>query len=333
MYINRNPYIGHDSQLAGAEEYRLIGGKGDGMRLARIWNGKGMDLTISPDRCADIARLVFKGGNLGFFSAGGYAAPQYFDGMGFGFLKNFTAGFLTTCGLNAVGTPGTDDGEELPLHGTISNTPAERFSISETDDAFLVEAKIRDEGIFARKLCMARCIRISKTENRFCIRDRIVNTGDRLEPLEILYHMNMGYPLLAPDSELLIASESVKARNARAEEGIDRWMTVEEPQEGFEEQCYYHSFSEDGLAAIYSRRLGCGLAIRFDAKQLPYFTQWKMMGVRDYVMGLEPGNCHPDGRAAMRREGALTFLKPGEEREYEVCIEILENKKAFDDLK
>ena len=28
-----NPYIGHESQLYGVEEHRLVGGKGDGMRL------------------------------------------------------------------------------------------------------------------------------------------------------------------------------------------------------------------------------------------------------------------------------------------------------------
>ena len=28
-----NPYIGHSSQLGGVEEHRLVGGKGDGMRI------------------------------------------------------------------------------------------------------------------------------------------------------------------------------------------------------------------------------------------------------------------------------------------------------------
>ena len=28
-----NPYIGHETQLSGVEEHRLVGGKGDGMRL------------------------------------------------------------------------------------------------------------------------------------------------------------------------------------------------------------------------------------------------------------------------------------------------------------
>ena len=35
------------------------------------------------------------------------------------------------------------------------------------------------------------------------------------------------------------------------------------------------------------------------------------MGEYEYVMGLEPGNCLPDGRNMMREKGILEFLAPG----------------------
>ena len=120
-------YLGHPSQLCSVEEVRLQGGKGDGMRLLQIRNAAGMELTISADRCADISRLIFKGDNMGYFSPCGYVAPGYYDDRGDGFLKSFTAGFLTTCGLTAVGSPCVDEGETLPLHGTIGNTPCDRL--------------------------------------------------------------------------------------------------------------------------------------------------------------------------------------------------------------
>ena len=44
------------------------------------------------------------------------------------------------------------------------------------------------------------------------------------------------------------------------------------------------------------------------------------MGVRDYVLGLECGNCYPDGRDVMRRNGMLKFLKPGESVTYNVSV-------------
>ncbi len=54
-------YIGHSSQLSGVEEHRLVGGKGDGMRLLLVNNGSGIQFTVSLDRCADISRLFFIG--------------------------------------------------------------------------------------------------------------------------------------------------------------------------------------------------------------------------------------------------------------------------------
>lgn len=49
-----------------------------------------------------------------------------------------------------------------------------------------------------------------------------------------------------------------------------------------------------------------------------------MMGVRDYVLGLECGNCYPDGRKVMRESGMLKLLEPGEKKEYRVNVRIIE---------
>ena len=319
-----NPYIGHTHQLCGVEEFRLIGGKGDGMRLLQLHNASGLEMTISADRCADISRLVFKGNNMGYFSPNGYVAPSYYDEKGAGFLKSFTAGFLTTCGLTAVGSPCTDDGEDLPLHGTIGNTPCERIWWDEDNDNIYIHAVINDSAIFARKLFMKRIISVSKAESKFTITDTVENQGDEESPVMILYHINMGYPLLSENAVIDIPSVEVKPRNAHAAEDLDTWHKMLPPTPGFEEQCYFHSFSEEGRATIYNPDINKGLNITFDPHVLDYFTEWKMMGYRDYVLGLEPGNCHPDGRDVMRREGKLKFLQPSESISYEVTITLFE---------
>ena len=280
-----NPYIGHDSQLYGVEEHRLVGGKGDGMRLYEISNGRGLELTVSPDRAGDITRLRFRGINMSYLSPCGYVAPAYYDSVGSNWLQSFTAGFLTTCGLQAVGSPCVDEGEELPLHGSIANLPCEQAYWTEEEGMLVVHTTVKDETIFGRKLRMEREVRVSTMENAFTICDVIENTGDRTEPLEVLYHMNMGYPLLDEDSIVNIPS-----------------------------------------AAIYQPKLGLGLEIRFDAGELDGFVEWKMMGVRDYVLGLECGNCYPDGRDVMRRTGMLKFLKPGEKKAYRVEIRMVSLK-------
>ncbi len=319
-----NKYIGHESQLYGVEEHRLVGGRGDGMRLLQVKNGKGLEFTVSADRCADISRLSFKGINMGYFSSCGYVAPSYYDDKGMGFLKSFTAGFFTTCGLTAVGSPCEDQGEELPLHGTVANIPAEQVYWEEKAYEIHIHAVIKDERIFSHKLVLYREIICPLEENRIVIRDRIVNRGDADCPVMILYHLNMGYPLLSENAELYIPSVKVIPRNDRAAEGIDTWQQMLSPQAGFEEQCYFHQFGKDGIAGIYNPDIGHGLVISFDAGSLEYFTEWKMMGERDYVLGLEPGNCHPDGRNRMRQEGKLKILQPEESVSYAVDVRMID---------
>ena len=92
------------------------------------------------------------------------------------------------------------------------------------------------------------------------------------------------------------------------------------PTPGFEEQCYYHRFSGAASASIYNPQIAKKIEITFDSGKLWNLTEWKMMGVHDYVLGLEPGNCTPDGRSAMRKSGKLHILKPGEHTEFSVCI-------------
>lgn len=326
-------YIGHASQVAGVEECRLAGGgKGDGMRLWSVRNGLGLDVDIVPDRCADVARLSFMGRNMGYFSPCGYVAPAYYDKEGSNFLKSFTAGFLTTCGLRAVGQPCVDEGETLPLHGSIANIPAEHIYWRREADALYIEADICEGEIFASKLSLHRRYRFSLTENRLQIEDCVENHADRPSPLMLLYHINMGYPLLSENARIHIPSRKVTPRDAHAATGLDKHLQMPAPQAGFQEQCYYHSFEGRGRAAIYNPDIGLGLCIGFDTAQLPYFCQWKMAGVHDYVLGLEPGNCTPDGRAALRARGELDFIEPGESRCFAVEISFAQGEEAFHKL-
>ncbi|MEE1050120.1 MAG: aldose 1-epimerase family protein [Clostridia bacterium] len=319
-----NKYIGCEQQIYGVEESRLVGGRGDGMRLFNVRNGKGLEFTVSADRCADISRLSFKGDNFGYFAPCGYVAPQYYDGVGTGFLKSFTAGFFTTCGLNGVGSPCVDEGEEVPLHGTISNTPCENIGHWVADDGIHIKAIIRDASLFGRQLLMEREYICSLEKNEVCLTDKIINIGSQDTPVEILYHCNMGYPLLSENSEVKVPSENVVPRNEHAADGLENCLVMHEPVCGYEEKCYFHEMHGDVEVSIFNKDIDKGLVMAYNADELEYFTEWKMLGEREYVLGLEPGNCHPDGRAKMRSEGKLLILKPGEEKVYKLKFTFIE---------
>ena len=319
-----NDYIGHPNQLSGVEEYRLVGGKQDGMTILSIRNGLGLEIHLSMSRACDISRLYFKGISLGYFSPVGYVHPSYYDDKGIGFLKSFTAGFLTTCGLASIGKPCVDNNEELPLHGRISNTPCSSYYYEEDDEKIQVHALIKEEGIFSYKLSLNRTVTISKKDNSFSINDTVSNNGDNPYPVCILYHMNMGYPLLSEKSILDIPSISIKGRTSLAQEELEQWNKIIKPTAGYEERCYFHTFDKERYASIYNPDIKTKLTMHF-SDNLDYFTEWKMMGKRDYVLGLEPGNAHPDGRDQLRKENALHYLKPNEKVNYEVKI-FLEEK-------
>lgn len=317
-----NAYIGHPGQYYGVEEHRLIGGKGDGMRLFEIRSGGGLDVTVSASRCADLSRVQYKGINIGYFAPCGYVAPAYYDDRGGNFLRSFTAGFLTTCGLTAVGSPCVDEGEELPLHGRIGNMPAEQVSYSVNENEICLKAEIRQAALFGECMTLHREIKIPVGGSKIQITDTVENETEKEMPLMLLYHMNMGYPFLSEAAKLEIPSDAVAPRDARAAEGIDTWNELIAPVPNFVEQCYYHSFNgEKGVAVLRNPKVGVQMAIRFDTAELGCFTEWKQMGTREYVLGLEPGNCTPDGRDVLRKEGRLEFLAPNASKTFHVEVE------------
>ena len=329
-------YLGNPLQTRGAEHYTLHGLKGEGMNFLYVRNGLGLEIWLSLDRAGDPSRVIFRGDNMGYFAPCGYVAPQYYDCKGTGFLKSFTAGFFTTCGLTAVGSPCTDEGEELPLHGTLSNIPAQLCGICESEEGIIIRLKISDELLFGRKLVMDRIYTVSYRENTFEVRDTVTNRGDETSPYMILYHCNMGYPLLSENSIVMIPNKGITPRNEHAAKYTDSALIPEKPQAGYEERCYYYDvLKKEGKAqvGIYNPDTNKGLIMQYDKDELPCFTEWKLMGKRDYVLGLEPGNCTPDGRDVLRKNRTLEFLSVGQSRETGVkfCFvnEIEKFKGAF----
>lgn len=328
-----NDYIGHPRQTRGVEQYVLQNGRGNGMRFMYIRNGCGLEVWLSLDRAGDVSRVNFQGDNMGYFAPCGYVAPSYYDGCGAGFLKSFTAGFFTTCGLTAVGAPCTDEGENLPMHGTVSHLPAEPLSIEETKGNLTIRLRVRDAALFGRKLVMDRTYTFSYTDNTFRVSDTVTNEADTETPYMILYHCNVGYPLLSENSRVCVPHRAVVPRDEQAKKHLDSALKMEKPQAGYQECCYYYDVIETGGFAkvgIFSADIRKGLVMSYDKANLPCFTEWKMMGKTDYVLGLEPGNCTPDGRDVLRRNGTLLFLQPHQVKTTAVTFTFVDQKNKFE---
>lgn len=330
---NTNDYIGNPLQIRGAEQYTLNGGKGDGMKFLYVRNGLGLEAWISLDRCADLTRVSLKGENFSFISPCGYVSPKYYDKEGTGFLKSFTAGFCTTCGLTTVGGPCYDGEEFLPMHGTISNTPAELNAVIDNENGLTVIATIRDCTIFGTKLVLKREYYFSYTDNSITMTNSVTNIGETISPFMVLYHCNIGYPVVDEDAEIKIPHSKLTPRNEISKQYIDTALLTEKPQADFVERCYYYDLCEkDGVSSvgIYNNKINKGVVFSFKKDELPCFTLWKMMGKSDYVIGLEPGNSIPDGREVMRNNNTLKYIDVNETKTASIKFSFHEDKENFD---
>ena len=60
----------------------------------------------------------------------------------------------------------------------------------------------------------------------------------------------------------------------------------------------------------------------WDNTALPCLTQWNMFGQGEYVLGIEPGNCHPVSRAAYLESPGTEYLEPGEKKHTRLCFTV-----------
>ena len=67
--------------------------------------------------------------------------------------------------------------------------------------------------------------------------DTVKNEGFRRVPHTILYHCNMGYPLLQSDSKFSIPHSAVRPRTPFAEEMLPRLDEILPPQDALDEMC------------------------------------------------------------------------------------------------
>jgi hypothetical protein len=313
-------YIGNQAQIGGARHYVLSDGWGRNMRAIDVNTGSGLQYTILPDRGMDISLASYKGNNLVYLSSNGETHPAFFEPENIGWLRTFTGGLLTTCGVTYLGSPVKDGDEELGLHGRYSTIPSGQVSdLSEwigEEYHTKLRGKIEEGHIFGNKLRVEREITSVLGQNSLIIKDIVTNFGFKTCPYTILYHMNIGYPMLSEDAELIIDPVRTVPATKDAESGIKEFKQFTKPQSGFREQVFFHTLQADkkgeAITRLQNKKLGVALDIKFNTKQLPYFTEWKMMGQGDYVLGLEPGNVPAKNRVALKEEKILPFLNPGE---------------------
>ncbi|MCQ2378508.1 MAG: aldose 1-epimerase family protein [Victivallaceae bacterium] len=318
---NIRPYLGSARQLGAIRNLEIADGPGRGMRLLDVDNGSGLHFSVYPDRALDIGEASFMGTPFVWLPNSGAAAPAFYDADGIEWLRTWGGGMLTSCGYLNVGGPGVAGNEKHGLHGRVSHLPATGVSLFSGWEngryVFRISGEVRHARVFGENLLLRRTISTAHGENTVTIEDRVVNEGFSETPFLQLMHMNFGWPLVSEAARLEADAHKVDPQNEIAARDLEHWAEMTPPQPGFVEEVFYHHLDAgtDGFAGIslVNPEEKIRLRVDFRKKELPYLVEWKMMGQGEYVLGLEPANCLPEGQAKNAEKGTLRRLAPGEE--------------------
>jgi galactose mutarotase-like enzyme len=327
--------VGRLQQVAGIEPFVFEEGLAHGVRALRFKTGGGLSLDVLCDRGMDLGAAEYRGVPLAWLSPTGVVAPHFRELQGKGWLRSFGGGLLVTCGLQNVGEPSVRNGEELGLHGRISNTPATLLAREVRWDGenclLQARAEVRESKVFGADLVLTRTISARVGEPRVQIEDTVRNDGHASEPLMLLYHINLGWPLLDETTRLLgpgDPGEPPEPRDAEAQKGLKHWDSFATPTPGFRERVFYHRPRADAQGWAEARlenpslEGGLALSVRLRPEELPHFVQWTMTGEGTYVIGLEPATCRVGGYQREEAEGRVIHLAPGESRRFQLQIDI-----------
>src|SRR5688572_32492214 len=192
------------AQVGGIESYVFAdgaSGEAFGTRALLVNTGGGLRYRLLPDRGLDIDQAFFHQHSLAFLSHKGVTRPSRAYDRGLDWLKSFPGGLLTSCGPFNIGSPTTDQGQELGLHGTHSNTAATIESVVQPDprrdrNQMSVTAVIRYGQFYGPCVELRRTVTSTLGQNAIDVTDEFSNVGNTDVPHAWLLHINFGYPLI-----------------------------------------------------------------------------------------------------------------------------------------
>ncbi|MBR2328218.1 MAG: DUF4432 family protein [Clostridia bacterium] len=330
---------GNIDQIAYVRKVTLSEGKGEGIRLYEIANGSGIEFSLQESKCLDILDMKYKGENLRLLAKTGPVAETRADNRGINYLRSISGGFMYTCGLSNVGKEYEDGIARHYNHGRVRFIPAEKVSASaawEGDEYKIsVKGEMRDSGFFNDNLVLRREIYTSVGEKGFHIRDVVENEGFSKQPIMIMYHMNLSYPLIDKNCEFF-ATESGYMPIPGSEAEADRRLEITDPVDGYDETGYLYTVSSKNgkaFAGVYNKEKKLGILISFEDKNLPYLLEWKSMRSGDYAFGIMPTNCHIMGREKENELGTLKYIESFEKLCYNIDVTVIDGDDEYNEIK
>ena len=347
-------HVGNLRQAGGVQLIALEEGMERGVRIVQFSTGTGFRFGVCVDRGFDVAFCEHSGASLAWLPPKGFVSPAYFEGDRYGWLRiSGLGGLFNTCGLVTVG-----GGQEVDvshyqyperktdyygIHDRISITPAERFSYGEEwrDDRYVLwaEARVRQEIEYGENLVLRRRYETELGANSFTIVDTVTNEGGFATPHQLLYHMNIGWPVVDAGAELLTGLAGPPPGNLFGVDNFDPqdYRRFTAPEYQFVHQGYQLDLASDnaGWAAAavvnrgFNRGQGLGAFLRYDTSTLPIFIEWRMMREQLYAVGMEPATNSFGTIEELKKAGVKLMLEPGQSRTYRLEMGALPGSEAI----
>lgn len=339
--------VGDFSQIFGVELMTYGDGRERELRLLHFRTGSGLSFDILVDRAMDLAGMDYHGVPIGWRSPTGFRHPWLHEvdaEDGLGWMRSFS-GMMNTCGLDHIMAATEDSSDHYcypdrarvfhNLHGRISYIPARLTGYGERwegDRCFLyAQGEIRQAAMYAENLILERRIEVEVGTDTVIFHDRVRNLGFYETPHALLYHVNLGWPVVDRGTKLVAPIKSTSAviqDQAATEFGP---LEQAEPQPKFYQQVYEHEVipEPDGTvrSALVNKsfqapsgEIGLALEIAYDSSAMPALFQWQNLQEGNYVVAMEPATVHGGSRADWIERGELCILGHGEYRDYRLAV-------------
>lgn len=329
---------GSFQQLASIRPISFSEGRSAGLHAFEVTNGP-LRFTAMADKCLDVAELSYRGVNFSFLSKPGLQGRAHYDTHGAEAQRSIMGGLFFTAGLENICAPCTLEGKDYPMHGRIRTTPAEHLCADAfwEGDRYILElsGEMREAELFGENLILRRRLRTVYGERSFTLTDEIENQAYRDEPLMLLYHINIGYPLLDEGTRLVLPTADVKPRDEISAPHTGRWNVMDAPLDNEPEYVFLHSLipDEEGVVTlcVVNEALELGLKLSYRADNLPRFMEWKSVASGDYVLGLEPSNASVYGRPWHEERGDLHRIAPFVRERNELRFTVLDGREEIEE--
>ncbi len=259
-----------------------------------------------------------------------------FDPSGIGWLEGFDE-FVVRCGLESNGAPENDTHGQLqyPLHGRIGNLPAQSLSIEydEASGRLDVIGEVLESRLFIKRLRLRSRIRFQAGQSDVTLLDDVTNELSKPAKMQLLYHINLGTPVLEAGSVLEAPISVLAPKDDLSGSEIETWNHFDAPQTEYPERVYFAELRADESAGttamLRSEDKSRGLAVSFNTNGLPKFILWKnTASITDgYVVGLEPATNFPNPRSFEEKHGRVVELQPEQTASFRVTLQPLTNSE------